>query len=87
MILAYSPYNRRNFLSNRVNKVERLPFVIHKKPLSAQCQWCSPVNPNYSGGRDQEAHSSKSAQANSFRDLILKPPAPQNKGLVEWLKL
>jgi hypothetical protein len=31
-------------------------------------------NPSYSGGRDEENHSSKSAQANSSRDLISKKP-------------
>jgi hypothetical protein len=29
-------------------------------------------NPSYSGGRDQEDHSSKLAQANSLRDPISK---------------
>jgi hypothetical protein len=29
-------------------------------------------NPCYTGGRDQEDHSLKPAQANSFRDPILK---------------
>jgi hypothetical protein len=29
-------------------------------------------NPSYSGGRDQEDHGSKPAQANSSRDPILK---------------
>jgi hypothetical protein len=29
-------------------------------------------NPSYSGGRDQEDHSSKPAQANSAQDPILK---------------
>jgi hypothetical protein len=31
----------------------------------------NPYNPSYSGGRDQEDHSSKPAQANSSRDTIL----------------
>jgi hypothetical protein len=41
-------------------------------------------NPSYSGGRDQEDHSLKPAQANSYRDPILKYLI--QKGLVEWLK-
>jgi hypothetical protein len=40
-------------------------------------------NPNYSGGRDQEDCSSKSAKANSLRDPISK----KKKGLAEWLKV
>jgi hypothetical protein len=31
-------------------------------------------NPSYAGGRDQEDHGSKSAQANTLRDPILKIP-------------
>jgi hypothetical protein len=43
-------------------------------------------NPNYSGGRDQEDHGSKPAQANSSQDHIWKKPITK-KGLVEWLKV
>jgi hypothetical protein len=43
-------------------------------------------NPGYSGGRDQEDHSSKSAQANSSQDPISKKPITKN-GLVEWFKV
>jgi hypothetical protein len=43
-------------------------------------------NPSYSGGRDQEDHSSKPAQANNLQDPILKKTL-HKKGLVEWLKL
>jgi hypothetical protein len=32
-------------------------------------------NPSYSGGRDQEDHGSKPAQANSAQDPILKNPS------------
>jgi hypothetical protein len=42
-------------------------------------------NPSYSGGGDQEDHSSKSAWTNSLGDPILKKPITKN-GLVEWLK-
>jgi hypothetical protein len=35
--------------------------------------------------RDQEDHSSKPAQANSFRDLISKNTQPKT-GLEKWLK-
>jgi hypothetical protein len=48
-------------------------------------------NPSYSGGRDQEDHSSKPAQANSSRDLTLRKPITKKKKkkkrLVEWLKV
>jgi hypothetical protein len=37
-------------------------------------------NPSYSGGRDQEDHSSKPAQANSLRDLIFKNPSQKRAG-------
>jgi hypothetical protein len=36
-------------------------------------------NPSYSGGRDQEDHSSKPVQANSLRDLILKKTITKKK--------
>jgi hypothetical protein len=41
-------------------------------------------NPSYSGGRDQEDHGSKPAQANSLQDLILGKN-PQKSGLAELL--
>jgi hypothetical protein len=49
-------------------------------------------NPSYSGGRDQEDHSLRSAQANSFRDPISKDKnktkkTHHQKGLVELLKV
>jgi hypothetical protein len=37
-------------------------------------------NPTYSGGRDQEDHSSKPARENSLRDPILKILNIQKKG-------
>jgi hypothetical protein len=37
----------------------------------------------YSEGRDQEDHGSKSAQANTFRDLSRKKNLFTKKGLVE----
>jgi hypothetical protein len=43
-------------------------------------------NPSYSGGRDQEDHGLKPAQANSLQDPILKKPFTKT-GLVEWLKV
>jgi hypothetical protein len=42
-------------------------------------------NPSYSGGRDQEDHSLRPAQANSSKDPISKNPA--QKKAVEWLKV
>jgi hypothetical protein len=41
-------------------------------------------NPSYSGGRNQEDHGLKPAQANSSQAPISKPIT--NKGLVEWLQ-
>jgi hypothetical protein len=40
-------------------------------------------NPGYSGGREQEDHGSKPAQANSSEDPISKIPVTK----VEWLKV
>jgi hypothetical protein len=39
-------------------------------------------NPSYSGGRDQEDHSSKPAWANSLRDPISKNPSQKWAGEV-----
>jgi hypothetical protein len=36
-------------------------------------------NPSYSGGRNQEDHSSKSPQANSLQDPISKKYPPQKR--------
>jgi hypothetical protein len=48
--------------------------------------WTAPVcNPSYSGGRDQEDHSSKSDPANRLKDPISKIPNTK-KGLAEGLK-
>jgi hypothetical protein len=43
-------------------------------------------NPSYSGGRDQEDHSSKPAWANSPSRLYLEKPLTKIE-LVEWLKV
>jgi hypothetical protein len=43
-------------------------------------------NLGYSGGKDQEDHGSKPAQANSSRDLILKKKN-HKKEVVKWLEV
>jgi hypothetical protein len=43
-------------------------------------------NPSYSGGRDQEDHGSKPAQAHSSVRPYLEKPFTKI-GLVEWLKV
>jgi hypothetical protein len=43
-------------------------------------------NPSYAGGRDQEDHSSKPAQANSSTRPYLEKPFTKI-GLVKWLKV
>jgi hypothetical protein len=43
-------------------------------------------NPSYPGGRNQEDHGSKPAQANSSTRPYLKKPFTEI-GLVEWLKV
>jgi hypothetical protein len=42
------------------------------KTLQSWALMAHVCNPRYSGGRDQEDHSSKSAWANSMQDLISK---------------
>jgi hypothetical protein len=39
-----------------------------------------PINPSYSGGRDQKDQGSKPAQANSSRDPILKKLSQKRAG-------
>jgi hypothetical protein len=43
-------------------------------------------NPSDSGGRDQEDHDSKPAQANGLQDPTLKTPI-RKKGLAEWFEV
>jgi hypothetical protein len=43
-------------------------------------------NPNYSGGKDQEDHGLKPAQANSLREPISKKLITKIE-LVEWLRV
>jgi hypothetical protein len=58
-------------------------------PLNVKCGQ-EPVahtgNPTYSGGRDQEDHGLKPAQANSCARPYLEKTY-HKKGLVEWLKV
>jgi hypothetical protein len=52
-------------------------------PLKVSCCHVSVAhacNPSYSGGRDQEDHSSKPAQANSLQDPISKLPITKRTG-------
>jgi hypothetical protein len=44
-------------------------------------------NPSYFGDRDQEDHGLKPAQANSFREPILKNTHHTKGWLVEWLEV
>jgi hypothetical protein len=53
---------------------------------STQGQVAHTYNPSSSGGRYQQDHSSKPAQANSSRDSIWKK-SHHKKQLVEWLKV
>jgi hypothetical protein len=63
---------------------------LHKKQFKSLVKSWVPVahayNPSYSGGRDQEDHSSKADRANSSRDPISKNPITKI-GLAEWLKV
>jgi hypothetical protein len=54
--------------------------------MLSQALVAHPYNPSYSGDRDLQDFSSKSARANSSRDPIAKKPFTK-KQLKEWLKL
>jgi hypothetical protein len=56
-----------------------------EKSDPAGCQWLMPVILATQEAEIRRITSSMPAQANSFRDPILKKPIT-NKGLVEWLK-
>jgi hypothetical protein len=57
-----------------------------KRPHFFQVPVAHTCNISYSGGRDQEDHSSKPDPANSLQDSVLKKTL-HKKGLVEWLKV
>jgi hypothetical protein len=65
----------------------RVPFLyslIAIKSIFCKVLVAHAYNPSYSGGRDQEDGSSKSAGANNLQDSILKKPFTKKKGeLVE----
>jgi hypothetical protein len=55
----------------------RCHFSQGRLPLKMPSSWAlvaHACNPSYSGGRDQEDHGSKPAQANSSPDPNLKKP-------------
>jgi hypothetical protein len=58
-----------------------LPRLSCWVPVAHAC------NPSYSGGRDQEDHSSKPSWANSSEDPISKKTITKKKGFAEWLKV
>jgi hypothetical protein len=53
----------------KINKY--IKYELKKKDLGLGAPTC---NPSYLGGRDQEDHGSKPAQANSSQDPISKEP-------------
>jgi hypothetical protein len=53
---------------------------LGKRPLLCQVLVAHACNPNYSGDRDQEDHSSKPAPANSSQDPIVKNPSQKRAG-------
>jgi hypothetical protein len=52
------------------------------KTLHCRASVAHACNPSYSGGRDQEDHSSKPAWANSLGDARLKTPITKRAGEV-----
>jgi hypothetical protein len=69
-----------------IQAVSRYRNIIQKFCVPAGCLVTNAYNPSYSGGRDQEDHSSKTAQANSLCDSISKITSKKKKGLAEWFK-
>jgi hypothetical protein len=66
--------------------------VSQKNQTISQAPGAHAYNPSYSGGRNQEDHDLKPAQANSSQDPISKKKKKKKKhtkkiGLVEWLKV
>jgi hypothetical protein len=61
-------------------------LAIVTKQLEPGSAGGSYYNPSYSGGRDQEDHGWKPAQANSSLGPYLKKPFTKI-GLMEWLKV
>jgi hypothetical protein len=52
------------------------PAPIHSsRPIQSWASVAHTCNPSYSGGRDQEDHSSKPAWGNSSRNPISKNPS------------
>jgi hypothetical protein len=66
--------------------VKKFKLYLKKKKREIQVLVAHACNSSYSGGRDQEDHSSKPAWENSSRDPILKK-THHKKGLVEWFKV
>jgi hypothetical protein len=56
--------------------------VLIQKENMSQALVTHAYNPSNPGGRDQEDHDSKSAQANSPQDPILKNPSQERAGRV-----
>jgi hypothetical protein len=56
--------------------------IIHIKKMSGQTSEVHTCNPHYSGGRHQEDHDWKPAQANSLQDPISKTPSQKMAGRV-----
>jgi hypothetical protein len=62
---------RESGLEQIAYALDEFIFLLKHSPLS-QAPVAHTCNPRYSGGRDQEDHGSKPAQANSLRDPISK---------------
>jgi hypothetical protein len=52
--------------------------------MTSQAPVAHACNPSYSGGRDQEDHCSKPAQANSLRAPISKKPITKKRAGTEF---
>jgi hypothetical protein len=67
-----------------INKFKGSPGYVVRSCLNThtiQAMWANICNPSYSGGRDQEDHSSKPDQANNSGDSM---GGSGGKGVVWW---
>jgi hypothetical protein len=64
-------------------KKKKKSFSLLKTKAGAGRWWLTPVNPSYSGGRDQEDCQPRQI----VRETLSRKNPTQKKGLVEWLKV
>jgi hypothetical protein len=66
--------------------IKLVSLSLDKNAHRGQVPVANTCNPSYSGGREQEDHSWRLAQANISQDTTSKITL-KGKGLVEWLEV